>query len=377
GSLKPSGTYPSDAAGTPLVSGTDPSSWTVTGLNGGGGDQGNRTYAFALCATAGPLPTVTIAHAQVPGPAAATTPAQASVACPTGTVLLGGGGFISDAFGLPGSQGDHLTGSYPSDTRGTPVAAGPAGAWTAASHTGGVDSGSLTQTDVWAMCASPAGAPPPVAGSAVPVVAASPRVAGSAVAGRELRAAHGAWNGRPTAYAYRWLRCRSAVNACLAIPGARAARYRLAFADIGSRIRVQVTARNAAGPGTPATSPATGSVRAAGPVSPAQIAARLRRDIVPAAASAAGLLRQGGAGLPVTALEAGRVVVSWYAGATLVAAGARTFPGASASTVALRLTPAGRRVLAGAPPIRLTARGAFTPPGRPAVAASRAFVVAR
>ena len=219
GSLKPSGSYPSDAAGTPLVAGTDPSSWTVTGLNGGGGDQGNRTYAFALCATAGPLPTVTIAHAQVPGPAAATTPAQASVACPTGTVLLGGGGFISDAFGLPGSQGDHLTGSYPSDTRGTPVAAGPAGAWTAASHTGGVDSGSLTQTDVWAMCASPAGAPPPVAGPAVPVVVASPRVAGSAVAGRELRAAHGAWSPRPTAYAYRWLRCR--INACRAIPGAR------------------------------------------------------------------------------------------------------------------------------------------------------------
>ncbi len=377
GSLKPSGSYPSDAGGTPLVAGTNPSSWTVTGLNGGGGDQGNKTYAFALCATAGSLPTVTIAHAQVPGPAPATTPAQASVACPAGTALLGGGGFISDAFGLPGSQGDHLTGSYPSDPRGTPVAAGPAGAWTAASHTGGVDSGSLTETDVWAMCASPADAPPPAAGPAVPVVAASPRVAGAAVAGRELRAAHGAWSDRPVAYAYRWLRCRSTVHACVAIPGARAARYRLASADVGSRIRVQVTAKNAAGAGSPATSPATASVRAAGPVPAGQIAVRLRREVVPAAANVAGLLRQGGAVLPLTALEAGRVSVSWYLGATLVAAGGRSFSGASASTVSVRLTVAGRRALVGGRPIRLLARGAFTPRGRPAVAASRAFVVSR
>jgi hypothetical protein len=377
GSLKPSGSYPSDAAGTPLVAGTNPSSWTVTGLNGGGGDQGNTTFAFALCATAGPLPTVTIAHARVPGPALASTPLQTTVACPDGTALLGGGGFISDAFGLPGSQGDHLTGSYPSDSRGTPVASGPAAAWTAASHTGGVDSGSLTQTDVWAMCATPADAPPPAAGPTVPVVAAGPRLTGGAVAGRMLSAAHGAWSNRPTAYAYRWLRCRSTGRACLAVAGARGARYRLAFADIGARIRVQITARNAAGAGTPATSPATASVRASGPVSTGQVATRLRRDIVPASANVAGLLRQGVAALPVTALEAGRVSVSWYQGATLVAAGGRTFSGVSASTVLVRLTSAGRQALGGAPPIRLTARGVFTPRGRPAVGAVRAFVVAR
>lgn len=160
GSLKPNGSYPSDEDGVPLLSGTDPRSWTAVGLNGGGGDRGNTTYAFALCAASVPEWAVTVAHAQVPGPALASSAAQTTAVCPAGSTLLGGGAYISDRFGLPGSQGDHLTGSYPSDAVGTPVANGPASAWTAASHTGGVDSGPLTQTDAWALCASDGPAPP-------------------------------------------------------------------------------------------------------------------------------------------------------------------------------------------------------------------------
>ena len=109
---------------------------------------------------------MTIAHAQVPEPQLASSAAQVSATCPAGTALLGGGGFISDAFEIPGSQGDHLTGSYPSDANGTAVGNGTAAAWTAASHTGGSPTGSLTQTDVWALCASDAGAPPPPGTSA-------------------------------------------------------------------------------------------------------------------------------------------------------------------------------------------------------------------
>lgn len=161
GSLKPNGSFPSDALGTPALGGANPSSWTATGLNGGGGDKGNATHAFALCLPESAGLTVTVAHAQVPGPARASSAAQTTASCPAGTALLGGGAYISDRFGLPGSQGDHLTGSYPSDAAGTPVATGVARAWTAASHTGGVDSGPLTQTDAWALCASAADAPPP------------------------------------------------------------------------------------------------------------------------------------------------------------------------------------------------------------------------
>lgn len=162
GSLKPNGSFPSDGDGAPLLTGTNPRSWTAVGLNGGGGDKGNTTHAFALCALEDPGWTITVAHAQTPGPALASSAAQTTATCPAGSALLSGGAFISDRFGLPGSQGDHLTGSYPSDVAGTPIASGPANAWTAASHTGGVDSGPLTQTDAWALCASDVNAPPPV-----------------------------------------------------------------------------------------------------------------------------------------------------------------------------------------------------------------------
>jgi hypothetical protein len=75
------------------------------------------------------------------------------VSCPVNTVLVGGGAFISNGFGKPASQGDHLTGDFPSDSSGHPVTSGSAGSWTAESHTGGMSS-SGTTTDVWALCGS-------------------------------------------------------------------------------------------------------------------------------------------------------------------------------------------------------------------------------
>jgi len=166
GSLKPNGSFPSDPAGAPVLSGANAASWTAAGLNGGQPPNANTTHAFAICSVA--LPTVTVQNARVDGPGDASTGAQVTTTCPVGTVLLGGGGWISDRFALPGSQGDHLTGSYPSDASGAPVTSGPASSWTAASHTGGTVSGPLTDTNVWAMCASePAAAGPgPGAGSA-------------------------------------------------------------------------------------------------------------------------------------------------------------------------------------------------------------------
>lgn len=158
GSLKPNGSFPSDAAGAPVVSGANPTSWTAAGLNGGQPPAGNTTHAWALCAGGAPLPAVVVRNARVAGPGPASTGAQVTTACPPGGVLLGGGGYISDGFALPGSQGDHLTGSFPSDAAGTPIAAGPAAAWTASSHTGGTDSGPLTVTDAWALCGMPAAA---------------------------------------------------------------------------------------------------------------------------------------------------------------------------------------------------------------------------
>lgn len=152
GSLKIIGSYPSNSSGTPITSGTNPSSWAAVGLNGGGTGT-NTTYAFAVCSTDSTNPTVTVENAEVTGPTAASSGAMATVSCPANTALLGGGAFISNSFGIPASQGDHLTGDYPSNSSGNPITSGSAGSWTAQSHTGGMAS-SGTVTDVWAMCGS-------------------------------------------------------------------------------------------------------------------------------------------------------------------------------------------------------------------------------
>ncbi|MFD7256832.1 hypothetical protein [Streptomyces sp. NPDC059874] len=54
----------------------------------------------------------------------------------------------------PGSGGDHLNGSHPSDSSGNPVSDGAttAASWTTFAHTGGVSS-TNNRTDVWALCA--------------------------------------------------------------------------------------------------------------------------------------------------------------------------------------------------------------------------------
>src|SRR5947207_1850256 len=108
GGLKIIGSFPSNSTGTPVTSGTNPSSWTAVGLNGGAAGT-NTTYAFAICSTDATNPTVTVKNAEVSGPTAASSAATATVSCPANTVLVGGGAFISNSFGIPASQGDHLT----------------------------------------------------------------------------------------------------------------------------------------------------------------------------------------------------------------------------------------------------------------------------
>jgi hypothetical protein len=193
GSLKPNGSFPSDPAGAPVLAGANPTSWTAAGLNGSAGDADNTTHAFAICAAAGAgNPDVLVQSARVDGPADASTAAQVTTSCPAGSVLTGGGAYISDDFGLPGSQGDHLTGSFPSDPSGTPAPSGYAGSWTASSHSGGTVSGPLTDTSVWALCASEppaatvgrgAAPPPPLP----PTVIAPPRPIAGGVTASQIR----------------------------------------------------------------------------------------------------------------------------------------------------------------------------------------------
>ena len=88
-----------------------------------------------------------------------------------------------------------------------------------------------------------------------------PVVSGTAEVGQTLSASSGSWSGTaPISYAYQWRRCDSAGGACVDV-GANASSYVLTGADVGSRLRVVVTASNGAGSSS-ATSAATAVVAA-------------------------------------------------------------------------------------------------------------------
>ena len=129
--------------------------------------------------------------------------------------------------------------------------------------------------------------------------------------------------------------------------------------------------------------------------SAAAIKASLRRQITPGAMTAAltTLVRKHEALLPFTALTAGRLVISWYyvpSGArlastshgprpsrALVASGKVQFSSAGTRTIGVKLTTVGRRLLAHAKRLKLTAEARFTPTGRQAIAVRTTFTLKR
>jgi hypothetical protein len=90
---------------------------------------------------------------------------------------------------------------------------------------------------------------PAVATAASPPVSASPpTVSGTAREGQTLTASSGSWGGTlPISYDYSWQRCDDTGASCKAISGATNATYLLVKADVGSTVRVRVTATNSAG----------------------------------------------------------------------------------------------------------------------------------
>jgi hypothetical protein len=81
-----------------------------------------------------------------------------------------------------------------------------------------------------------------------PVNTAQPFPRGSMVVGQVVTAEPGTWTGRqPISFAYRWLRCNSAGGECQSISGGTSRNYRVAQADVGRKLRFNVTARNSLG----------------------------------------------------------------------------------------------------------------------------------
>jgi hypothetical protein len=91
---------------------------------------------------------------------------------------------------------------------------------------------------------------------AVPVSTGAPQIKGKASIGRRLVGSHGSWAGFPATYRYQWLRCSRSGARCRPTKQATRATYRVTKHDAGHRLRLRVTATNAAG-STTATSGAT------------------------------------------------------------------------------------------------------------------------
>ncbi len=93
-----------------------------------------------------------------------------------------------------------------------------------------------------------------------------PTISGTTTKGKTLTAGSGSWSGSaPITFAYRWLRCNSTGASCSAISGATATTHLLVSADVGRRLRVEVTGTNADGTAA-AVSNATAVVAGGQPV---------------------------------------------------------------------------------------------------------------
>src|SRR5207248_227069 len=94
----------------------------------------------------------------------------------------------------------------------------------------------------------------------------SPTITGTAQVNSTLTAHTGSWTGVPApTFSYQWERCDGAGANCADIASATASTYKPVAGDIGSTIRVKVTADNGGGPVGPAESAATPAVVAAPP----------------------------------------------------------------------------------------------------------------
>lgn len=94
--------------------------------------------------------------------------------------------------------------------------------------------------------------------AAAPSNTSAPTISGTATEGNTLTANVGSWTNSPTSYSYQWQRGGSNIG------GATNSTYVLVSADVGSQIRVQVTATNSGGSAS-AFSSYTSTVQSAPP----------------------------------------------------------------------------------------------------------------
>jgi hypothetical protein len=91
-----------------------------------------------------------------------------------------------------------------------------------------------------------------------PVNTLPPDISGTPQVGQTLTATAGNWSGtQPITFAFQWRRCGASGGNCTDLPGATAQTYVATTADVGSTLRVAVTATNSAGSSTAASAATT------------------------------------------------------------------------------------------------------------------------
>src|SRR5207253_2079298 len=134
------------------------------------------------------------------------------------------GGGCGDITGATASAYAVAAGDVGSTLRVTVTAIGAGGSSTAAS------------------LPTPVVSPPPP-----PAATAPPTISGTAASGQTLTAANGTWDAGSLAFTIRWQLCDATGSACADIPGETGVTYTARPADIGSTLRVAVTASGAGG----------------------------------------------------------------------------------------------------------------------------------
>jgi hypothetical protein len=221
----------------------------VTGSNSAG--SSSASSAASAVVTAAPVAPSNTSLPSISGTAQEAQTLSADVGSWSGTAPISyasqwrrcdaGGGNCSDIAGATGSTYTLASADVGSTIRVVVTASNSAGSSSASSAATGV---------VTAAAVAPSNTSPPA-------------ISGTAQEAQTLSADVGSWSGTaPISYASQWRRCDSAGASCADIAGATGSTYALVTGDVGSTIRVVVTASNSAGSSS-ASSAATGVVTAA------------------------------------------------------------------------------------------------------------------